>query len=117
MCSLLRECTSLIKLSIDFDVVNMLTWRPSGIPRSVRLNFIHEIPHITLLYEIRGLKDIKIAWKSYPGLQGMEEWAKTLIAYWRIPREADPAIPEAVETGAEVITDEEWNSVHWRAKT
>ena len=93
----------------------MLTWRPNGNPRTVRLNFIHEIPHITLLNEIRGLKDVTIAWKACPGLQGMEEWAKTLIAYWRLPREADLAKLEAVETGAEVIKDENWEVVHWRA--
>lgn len=112
---LLSECKSLRKLSVDLDVVNMLTWRGSGSPRSVPLSYLHEIPHIAIVYRLRGLKNINIAWKDYVGLEGMENWATTLAGCWRLPMGTDGANAVAVNAEAVWSHDDVWRCVEWQA--
>lgn len=83
--TILVECSSLKKLKVDLDVVNLPTWRWNGDPRSTMLNYLHEIPYMELVYQLRGVKDMEISWMHVQGLEGMEMWARTLAGYWRLP--------------------------------
>lgn len=114
---LVGECTSLTKLVVELDMVNMLKWCGDGYPRWIMLKYVEELPYIALVYELRGLKDIKIGWKPCEGLQGMEQCAKDLAGHWRLPRETrgEMANPDPVDTEVEVSKDGLWHGIEWRA--
>ena len=112
---LLCECCSLTELSVELDVVNMLTWRGNGKPRSAMLKLIKELPCLELVYELRGPKEIKIGWKHCKGLQGMETWAKELAGHWRLPHGANQAMAKPVESDVVVSKDRVWHYIHWQA--
>ena len=113
--TLLGECVSLVELSVDLDLVNMLSWRENGNPRSSMLNYVFEIPHIALMYELRGLKNIRVGWKHSEGLQEVENWEKTLAGYWRLPHGVGGESAVEVDAELEVTPDDVWHSIHWQA--
>ena len=113
---LLGECKSLVELSAELDVINMLTWRGNGNPRSSMLNYVLEIPHIARIYELRGLKDVTNAWTQCEGLQGMEDWAKTLAGYWRLPHGMSGEEATEVDAELKVSGDGLWHCIRWQTK-
>ena len=112
--TLLGECRSLTKLHVDLDIMNMLTWRGDGTERSTMLSYLYLIPHIALVYELRGLKDVKIGWESCPGLEGMDRWAKVLAGYWRLPHSTESWSAVAVDTEVQRSRDSERRFLHWK---
>ncbi|KAK3716692.1 hypothetical protein LTR37_006322 [Vermiconidia calcicola] len=112
---LLSECRMLTSLSVELDVVNMLTWQEDGDQRPVPFSYIHEIPHIELMYSLRGLKDITIGWKNCQGLEGMEGWAKTLGGCWRLDPNTYVPVAMPIDAVVETSNDRLSSYVHWTA--
>lgn len=92
--ALFNECTNLNDIAMGIDVVNLLTWRSNGNPRSVSLKYLNEIPDIEMLCQLRGLKEITLSWPDIQGLHWMEKWARAVMGIWRMPR--GTAIRDAV---------------------
>lgn len=113
---LLAECKSLVNVDVEIDAKNLLIWRGSGKPRSEMLNYLYELPHLDVLYGLRGMQQIKISWKTSAGLIGMEAWAKYLINFWSLPHGA--SWKDVVDTGDATLVeteDPDLVEVIWRA--
>lgn len=112
--TLLLECKNLHTLWVDIDVSNLLKWHEDGTPRDYWLSDMSQSPAIAFMYQLRGLKDVKIRWKPEEGLE-LHEWAKWMIGFWSLPHGAEWS--ENVPVEAEMQWDEhtEWYSVQWLA--
>lgn len=110
---LLLDCTNLSTLWIDMDVVNLLTWRVNGLPRSAMLTDVSQMHAMEFMYGLRELKDIRIRWKKERGLV-MESWVKAVMGVWREPRESDGSNVSPVDTEMTIDAKKEWCCVHWK---
>ncbi|KAK4550064.1 hypothetical protein LTR36_003031 [Oleoguttula mirabilis] len=92
---LLGECTALVRLDVEMDINNLLAWKGSGDGRERMLGYLHEVPNIEWMHELRGLKDVKLSWRRLEGFEGMHGWT--------------------VETELREAESSTTEYVHWRA--
>lgn len=100
---------------MDMDVKNLLNWKGSGRKWKEPKQSLNEIPYLNVISKLRGLKKIKIAWKIQSGAFGMEDWAKTLAGYWRLPHGSDGMNVVPVDAAVVDSEDSKWRSIQWNA--
>ncbi|KAK5116303.1 hypothetical protein LTR85_009275 [Meristemomyces frigidus] len=112
---LLHECRALVKLDVEMDVYNLLTWMQSVDEREQMLQYLHEVPNIEWMYELRGLKDIIFGWRPLDGSEGMHDWVCWLIGVWRLPKGAQSTNAVPIEAQLRQSESGMTEYVHWQA--
>ena len=114
--NLLADYKPLCQPQVEMDVINLLTWRGNDNPRTVIMQYLYQMPHVNVLYGLRGISDAKISWKRCEGLAGMQFWANYMIGLWSLSRNSQPAHSvQVVDDEAEWSEDALVGTVQWLA--
>ncbi|KAF2772012.1 hypothetical protein EJ03DRAFT_211195 [Teratosphaeria nubilosa] len=112
---LLLDCTTLTTLELEVNSYNLLSRKCDGRYKDYLLDSLDAVPSIELLYELRGLQDVKFGWVRDASSEGMIEWAESWIKLWRLPR-GSWEVTDIEESEKEVSVGEAVEYAHWRAR-